>query len=131
MTTEQISKLEAGEQLDAMVAGCVMGWSPTAENGNGYWMIGNNELKHFNECRFSTDISAAWQVVEKMKSLGYSFGTWDCTSLSSVPHPGAAFAMSVYAPTMQDARGGLISCGRTIPLCICRAALMAIERTNP
>ena len=62
MKKEEILAMEAGEKLDALVLKEVMG-----EEGQFYWRghpdYGAAPIK------YSTDISAAWQVVEKMKTI--------------------------------------------------------------
>lgn len=58
MTKEEILAMEAGAILDATVAEQVMGIQG--------WFQYSDGLKP-KAYRYSTDISAAWQVVEKMK----------------------------------------------------------------
>ena len=98
-----IDKLEAGLELDALVAEKVMGWfvakgphSPTSPPD----LIP----------RYSTDIAAAWEVVEKMIDQGRRF-----------------VINNNFSRTMFIAD----FCGRdvlekTAPLAICRAALKAV-----
>lgn len=57
-----MSELVAGRDLDALVAERVMGWeAPTWHHPEG-WGTSDSSIPHF-----STDISAAWEVVEKMR----------------------------------------------------------------
>lgn len=54
--------LDPGRELDALVAEKVMG-------------ISNSELKYhygFSSYHYSTDITAAWQVIGKIKSMQFS-----------------------------------------------------------
>ena len=79
MTREEILKLEPGPELDRLMAEKVMGWKRTTEGappGCAYWkdddgFVRANETPggslNWNP---STDIAAAWQVVEKLASKG-------------------------------------------------------------
>lgn len=61
MTRDEILKLEAGSELDALVAEKVKEW--TIPGGFALW-IDNNTTRVF---RPSTDIAAAWEVFESDK----------------------------------------------------------------
>jgi hypothetical protein len=70
LTKEQIEKMEAGREMDALIAEKVLGLSDwhirhSDEDGDGnlYFCEIKDELPHY-----STDIAAAWQVIEKIKS---------------------------------------------------------------
>ena len=71
MTRDEILKLEAGRELDALVAEKVMGLLVT-NHGTAKIIYGKVEVdgkEHvtFSPVRpYSTDIAAAWEVVEKM-----------------------------------------------------------------
>jgi len=79
MTREEILKLELGPELDRLVAEKVMGWKRTTEGappGCAYWkdddgFVRANETPggslNWNP---STDIAAAWEVVEKLANKG-------------------------------------------------------------
>ena len=60
MTPEQIDKLEAGRELDALVAEKVF-------NYDGICQVAGCSERH--DPRYSTDIAAAWLVVEKLQQL--------------------------------------------------------------
>lgn len=78
---------EASRELDALIAEKVFG-APAPRDANafteaGYWTA---EDKQFVHCRhYSTDIAAAWEVVEKLKGqscvLKYREDTqgWECS----------------------------------------------------
>lgn len=81
MTLDQIDKLEAGRELDALVAERVMGWSRWYEDKKDlYPPEGSPENKGWTKRggimiqalipEYSTSIEAAWRVVEKIKNLG-------------------------------------------------------------
>ena len=98
--------LAAGRELDALVAEKVMGWVPGAGFANDtYWS-------------FSTDIAAAWQVIEKMLNDGYG------TSIADGPH-GWSVAFGSTEKPFADADGD------TPALAICRAALAALGAEVP
>lgn len=64
--------MSAGRELDAIVAEKVMGFIPVGPGE--YWnslVKWRTDRDYFEECQeFSTDIAAAWQVVERLQSLG-------------------------------------------------------------
>jgi len=79
LTHEQIDAMEAGREMDALVAELVMGWfcdrrgvyhsSPSDDSLFGVlWSNDGEECDLFEP---STDIAAAWQVVEKLLSKDY------------------------------------------------------------
>jgi hypothetical protein len=130
-----IDTMEAGSELDALVAEKVMEWNGThdvqyvdldtwyswckncgklGEDGEiGHWEPGMDQPKG---CavppRYSTDITAAWEVVEKMPRL------------ELIKYPGGHFfAGTGYA----DEDGWEFEAeAPTAPLAICRAALKAV-----
>ncbi len=73
--------MEAGRELDALVAEKVMGWSKrvSADHSNSpikqlrafgiiyAWKDSNGNDKGLDVPRYSTDIAAAWQVVERLR----------------------------------------------------------------
>jgi hypothetical protein len=106
MTKDEIVKLEAGVFLDALVGEHVMGLPP------GAWALPF----------YSTDIAAAWQVVEKMRS-------------KDPFNAGARFAEELAQMTdanqddyMADAFNLIMNLS---PLAICRAALLAVMDSRP
>ncbi len=137
MTHDEIMKLEAGRELDALVAEKVMGYTPVkvteypAYDDNRNWVdIGDYVIypEGVAFCTrvkdYSTDISAAWQVMEKIESLDNVQGVglrggeyyWKQYSLRWnfwVNNNGMYPEVDVY--------------GETAPLAICRAALMAVQ----
>lgn len=117
--------MKPGRELDALVAEKVMGWAKTnlkdwdqafkdefgflwAEPGHGYFK-GFHTLPHY-----STDIKAAWEVVEKMGTRFIHLspaleGGWSC------------------AIQYNEARFPFVNLiGKTAPEAICRAALKAV-----
>jgi len=109
MTPEDIDNLQAGRELDALVVTEIMGYEGCV-------------LAHGDSTfpPYSTDIAAAWLVVEKLSALKLraqiedSDGkSWTCT-----------FHKWIGAPFCWDDVGSSIA--DTAPLAICRAALRAM-----
>lgn len=75
--------MEAGRELDALVAEKVMGWSRFVQADNTYiglsviygWNDAQGRYKGMdgNVSHYSTDIAAAWTVVEAMRQRDYEF----------------------------------------------------------
>ena len=123
MTNEEIDKLPAGQELDILIAERVMGWErlperpnrqrgfATEEYQNLRWRLPNGEVT-LDLDYFSTDISEAWQVVEKLYLHVGPFGDY-------------WYASDVH--NWNDAR--IIVHAFTAPLAICRASLKAVLGT--
>ena len=105
LTREQI--LEASdEELNELVTKYVMEWDRDGPFSNYYtW-----------DTHFSTDISAAWQVVEKMtvKNLGWKFYNTTDNSI------GCLFEVK------PNSGEGVWATADTAPRAICKAALLAM-----
>lgn len=124
---------QAGAAMDRLVAEKVMGWRL---NESGFWAGSPNHLMHYPpqpqyamcDNRYwkpFTKIQDAMQVAQRMKFLGFAFGCWDVSPVSSVMRgPRAAFVRSVHPPKVDDSVGG-----RTLAEAICRAALAALAAT--
>lgn len=125
-----IDEMEAGRQLDAMIAEKVMGyahppWQAGAKtaNPNGcHW-----SCSVCNPAPFSSSIAAAWQVVEKRSHSGVDF------YLERHPNGETHWARfndttqgTFNADGCQDKRLGDAD-AQTAPLAICRAALKAVQ----
>ena len=108
LTADEIDRLEAGPELDALVAEHVMGIP--AE-------IIEATKPYRNPPEYSSKIAAAWQVVEKLQSDGYSFMEflWDGEGWS-----------------LEMGQGGHdVACDsyhRRLPIAISRAALKAVMK---
>lgn len=129
---------EAGRELDAEIAEQVMGWqrarSPMlaeddliilVEKKDQAWqeLRGHERLdasrRIGNVPRYSTDIAAAWLVVEKMRALGFDF---QCRHFGT------------YTVTFTPSRN-LLACGEsadgdTAPLAIFLAAKAMLDSTQ-
>lgn len=113
-----IDKLQAGPDLDAFVAEKMMGWTEIDLKWrgeafhSGVPLIGKGTSPNGGICgipHFSTDITAAWEIVEKMMSA------------SSVQ----------WKAWLRELKGGEVllrgKANGDAPLAICRAALKAME----
>lgn len=132
--------MQPGRELDALVAEKVMGWERITDGALIWWEKDGKRGhpdSYFNSfpC-YSTDISAAWQVVEKIPMTIYAPNAyyanseyrnnvnwrdeekgWNWTAEANIPDPKTAFDESVEAQ------------GLTAPHAICLAALKAVEVT--
>lgn len=142
MTHDEIMKLEAGRELDKLVAEHVMewriyegapapAWMRETENGLewvGFWPDEPNEEDYgwsfglLGTAVFmpSTDIAAAWQVVEKLRNDGYS----DYHEYGEDKTPWWLFMKP-------DGHYDYCAEAETDPLAICRAALLAVIDNRP
>lgn len=132
MTTEQITKLEAGREMDRAVFEKVFRMDPAnariglhADGDIEYYLgypAGHDIAPHF-----STDIGAAWRVVEKLRE------TYSRVEVHSVTVLGedARYVCMVEEKTGEvHERYVAQADAATAPLAIVRAALMAVERTE-
>ena len=133
--------MPAGPKLDALVAEHVMGWehldswmgSPLAKGWDGFWdgewvrwitLPESDDENMAKPWSPSTDIVAAWKVVEKMRE-GYSISIhtigsiWQCT-LEIKDH-------KTRFPVEVAHAGDAFADADTAPLAICRATLMAVR----
>lgn len=107
-----------GKALDALVAEKVMGWEriagghPEIEAASGMWRTPKGPRMAM---AFSTNISAAWMVVEAMRAKGYRF------TLTDQPGTRIKFAQFFNAEEYGASVGEVEE-----PLAICNAALGAI-----
>jgi YHS domain-containing protein len=118
-------EMEAGREMDALVAEKVMGWYRGTqglyyfceEHGSERWITDDPQYADRKHWRPSEDISAAWEVVEKLTSIG-AFGTIYFSSNK----------VSVTFITKESNIPYLHSVAPTAPLAICRAALKAVAK---
>jgi hypothetical protein len=119
MTREEILAMPAGYKIDILIAEKIMGWKDKiSDHLVRYYETPNGEIFLKNDVsHYSTDISAAWQVVEKLKREGYpnpQLYTIDEDDLWHV-------AIRTHGDMGYDDTEA-----ETAPLAICRAALLAI-----
>lgn len=67
--------MNPGRELDALIAEKVMGWRYYKERGSSIYQLipPNGEISHIDNSppHYSTRISAAWEVVERFKKMGW------------------------------------------------------------
>lgn len=115
--------MEAGRELDEIVAEKVMGWTYIETDIATIWSNADYTLDIDALPLFSTDIAAAWQVVEHFRTmfphdeqpmvLSMFHGKWQCAVACSTD----AHAYELYIGYEVEAE--------TAPLAICLAALKA------
>lgn len=123
-----VDELTAGQKLDALVAGKVMGWTGYRYEREGSehteWIEVNGRGKRvYCDWHPSTDIAAAWQVVERILAIEKAKKT-DLPVFVVDASPSGGSAM------IQIGMGCRVVTenAETVPLAICRAALKAVER---
>ena len=134
--------MKPGRELDALIAEKVMGWTDvhlhdgTAKDTKlttlfyGEWVgrpRGEGALRRV--LPYSTDIAAAWEVVEKMRA-SYSFQL----QVPRLPLAGDVFDWSaVFFVRRTPEEWGAFHSASTAPHAICLAALRAVgvDVTNP
>ena len=122
ITREQVLSFQVGDGLDELVAEQIMGL-PRAELGG--------HCPNY----YSTDIAAAWEVVEKLRTDGFSalanttrpshgapIGAGAHAEFQSIPD-GRWFVAFFRAAGIRCSGDGAASAD-TLPLAICRAALL-------
>ena len=121
-------ELKAGRERDALVARHVMGWSRSNDGLGGAWWYdergnktiyggGSSGQSTYKEFRPSTDIAAAWEVVEKMRIMVSPtlLNRWIAGVLKGVTGDGKRYYFD-----------GTTAEADTAPLAICLAALKAV-----
>ena len=124
MTRNEILNMPAGREMDALVAEKVMGWSRGTYHSDGVDYLRDPEgTSHLNVPQYSTDIAAAWQVVEKIRtkypviriSTGDLMGKyWQCHMADA------------WREVSHEDDSDWFANAPTAPLAICRAALLAV-----
>lgn len=117
LIANDIMNMTPGRELDALVAEKVMGWK---ERVDFDCIVEDTDVliryepfsMEVREFHPSTDISAAWEVVEKIVSKGFSI---------QLDFEGDDYAFWINSGTRK-----LYEYGKTAPEAICRAALLAV-----
>lgn len=117
-------ELNPGRDLDALVAEKVMGWM-TRGTGESIsdpaeWVMPNGLRGREAPPFYSTDISAAWQVVEKMNRDGWCFRVASASPDNNY-YEGYFVKGDKVSQVWLD----------TAPHAICVAALKAVELSRP
>ena len=119
-----IDELEAGRELDALVAEKVMKCKTATKEWNGvlHPFCCCDGSDHEQRCTYvpgmlayySTDIAAAWEVVEKLFTLN---------AFVEIGNDAFQWTVMVIPRSRRDCNYGY---GETVHLAICRAALKAV-----
>lgn len=121
--------MNPGRELDALVAENVLGYTRSNvykdENGEP-WMLGPKPYGHIpfparELSKFSTDIAAAWSVLEKLIDRANN----DKDFKDKGPWHVKQNLLGGWAVFLGD-RGGIIVSCETVPHAICLAALKAV-----
>lgn len=132
MDASEIDKLEAGPDLDVLIAEKVMGLPRLDTDLMGrcgtFFGSPDNPLVCHKADAYSTSISAAWQVVEKLRERFpvIRIGTGDLMGKFWQ----ASFYDAYYEAVAQGKHGDFADAD-TLPLAICRAALRAVRVPHP
>lgn len=129
MTHKEISQMPADRNLDALVAERIMGWQwfedrkgfrlllPSGEPDGRFYTVQQGPHQ-FVPC-YSADITEAWEVVERFPC---AFGIGRAWKLTGEP---AGWSVWIGVGMGVSARAD------TVPLAICRAALLAVLEATP
>lgn len=121
MNLDEIKNLKADRETDALIAWHVFGEFSTPYNtGNGTRNWDDEHVKHF-----STEISAAWEVVEKLAHDGILIRIDVCESCGNLIwwcSMGEETEDGEHIKNLADIR----MVENSAPLTICRAALLAV-----
>ena len=115
MTRDEILNMPAGRELDVLVANKVLGIVPTK------WHPLENPWDEIPLRPYSTDIAAAWKVVERLHEKGFYTGFYRNGK-------GATDKRGNFIENWGVDIGCVIELADqpTLPLAICRAALLAV-----
>jgi hypothetical protein len=129
MTREEILKLEAGRELDALIFAKIFDKMAFRSDGNFVFSnkreyLDDGDAYYLGEYQeiiqlpfYSTDIAAAWEVVEKIRE--YIECIW--------PNDRGLWSLLSY----ERLEEGLTTVSaETAPLAICRAALLAVMESE-
>jgi len=134
MTHEEIDMMPAGREMDVAIAEQSMGyrWERPSYLQNsdlfvapntdevGYRYEGRAPVYYEGLPHYSTDIAAAWQVVESLRAMGF-------VVLISSPRPVHAWGVEAWHLDVEHDRRRGEAYADTAPLAICRAALKAVR----
>jgi len=120
-----MTDMEAGRELDTRIAIKVMGWTRVERSTTGIAYpprpSGFDPARHAYHSvpHYSTDIAAAWLVVERMKDNGCSLQLhWEAGRSRQ-------WVADFVEESDEEFTGEQL--GDTAPLAICRAALAAVQ----
>lgn len=120
---------EAGRELDALIAEKVMGWTQiTTLTGEAGELVGAPpefpKQRNWLVARYSQDIGAAWEVVEKLQDA-HDIELYRLNNIEAIEGP------TVWSCRIGDLVSGAFVAryaAPTAPLAICLASLKALDR---
>ena len=130
MTDEEIDAMEAGQELDLLVAKLVMGWRnleyrPGRNDGRSFSPQGHYGEGPDGSCYlthgYSTNIASAWLVVEKIDGLNFVLSVELATIRKG--RRGCHVIIGRRIPNRAPLCEHITVQAETFPLAICRAAL--------
>jgi len=120
LTKDEILNMPAGREMDALIA-LLLGWQ--VDELTAFSPTGSRNSRHKGDDNwleyYSTDMTAAWQVVAKMREKGYGFYAEWRQDNASEPLPWALFSNDAHELEFCAA-------AETMPLAICRAAYLTV-----
>jgi hypothetical protein len=137
MTKEEILKMEPGREMDALVAEKVMGWTKKWNNFSGAndWMGYGTGTRNDRNWKPSEDISAAWEVVERIKTkdafqyvgdLHIVWGGFGENLTPKGPHGQMIYPNALcWLVSIETETNTYRVTANTAPEAICKAALLA------
>jgi Zn ribbon nucleic-acid-binding protein len=108
MTKEEILALEIEDSLNEMVANQIMGecyhdyWTEDGKDSINCLKCGESRFYHQHSQNYSTDISAAWQVIGKMLQEHYKFALnkvgseWYCAFWHTTRNKSSCYCVNVF-----------------------------------
>jgi hypothetical protein len=129
MTRDEILNTKAGRDMDALIAVCVCGWcvddmtatSPTGSR-NSRTAHGDDDWLPY----YSTDISAAWQIIENFENQTPPIL---CNISPRISNNGKHDGLEWHCHLRQidGANTYCYAIAETVPLAICADALLAVN----
>ena len=120
MTRDDILNMPAGREMDALIEKLVFCHAPYLDSLD-IWRVAVDENMERVLPKYSTDIAAAWEVVEKFDRT-----SWDVNIYSQTESDVPTWEVALY----EYFENGVGRIGKaeadTAPLAICRAALLAV-----
>jgi hypothetical protein len=127
MTNEEIMKLEAGPEMDLLIAEKIFGHRVISHRPPTIWIDNPDDKENggfSSHCGcYSTNIESAWNVVEKLQTEPYEF-FFGIEKTPSIPYAKTG------KPHWHVEFGGKKTFADTAPLAICRAALLCATNSR-
>jgi len=123
MNKEQILSVKPGPELDRLVAERVMGWQ--YDLLRDAWAKADGSYAYAEVWKPSTDIAAAWDVVQCLISKSFNVEVWNTVELDQDGEWRTAWVVDVRST--QHGASTYRAQAPSAPLAICRAALLAVQ----